>query len=90
MAIVLELGKCYVRRDGEITGPLVLNDTFSEPRTRTYPFKDPKNRNTYAADGKRFATAITPKPEDLIGEYKIQPLLDLTQKTRGSTSVIWA
>lgn len=44
----LELGRQYVRRDGEVTGPLVSNEWTDRDR---YPFHDPEHEEIYALDG---------------------------------------
>jgi hypothetical protein len=59
----LEVGKCYKRRDGEITKPLIQSDS------ENYPFTD--GSKTWASDG-TFLFEYKPHNYDLIEEY-IEP-----------------
>lgn len=93
MTLELELGQCYVRKDGNITGPLEYNDTFIDPELielnlrKRYLFRDPKYLSTYTFEGKVLVDAIEPTAEDLISEYKVKPSPDLIGI---SISPIWA
>jgi len=61
MAIKLESGKRYVRRDGKVSGPLAIahNDE--------YPFVDEVHDEDYMADGSYIMTSLE-RPEDLVEE----------------------
>ncbi len=64
----LEIGKKYIKRNGEILGPLVANDNCN---TRAgYPFKDERGYS-YRADGVLYSVAGS--PEDIVAEY-VEPL----------------
>ena len=64
MTLTLKVGKRYVRRDGEVSGPLIANpDTES-----SYPFMDPDTRAIFTASGDYWHDEIS--DEDLISEYK--------------------
>lgn len=58
----LELGKCYVRRDGEITSPLIYFDKYS-------PYFDPLHGYTYTEKGFYFHDE-KPSKYDLVLEVK--------------------
>lgn len=49
----LQLGKRYIRRDGQVTRPLVKNNH------RTYPFRDPKTAYVYQLDGRGSCSGLT-------------------------------
>jgi hypothetical protein len=57
----LELGKRYVRRDGEVTG------TLERGGTQLYTFYDPAKCEDYLPDGRFWDRGE--EPEDLIREY---------------------
>ena len=57
----LEPGKRYVRRDGEVTGPLVRYES------RKYPFYDHAECEVYRPNGRYWDHGE--EPEDLISEY---------------------
>ena len=59
----LELGKRYVRRDGEVTGPLEITGRGKS----TLQFYDPKHAYPYTPDGLLFT--YEEHAEDLIREY---------------------
>lgn len=63
--VKLEVGKVYLRRDGEITGPLVESDSGK------YPFLDLTTGNLYATNGQYLIGS--PSRHDLIGEFAEQP-----------------
>lgn len=78
MTLKLEVGKCYVRGDGEITGPLEANETFqNEYLNRTYRFIDPRYLFTYTEAGKILDGTTKLGPDDLVSEYKVKELPDL-------------
>ena len=54
----IELGKCYRRRDGKITGPIRLTN---------YPFTDPKHGTTYSLSGREWEDNEA-EPRELIEE----------------------
>lgn len=56
----IEVGKCYRRRDGEVTGPM------EEPYLGRYSFRDPKNSLSYPSDGKYWANSANLHRLDLI------------------------
>lgn len=58
----IEVGKRYVRRDGEVTGLLVANSGLS-----TYTFRDPSSGATYSNTGREFIH--TENFMDLVSEY---------------------
>jgi hypothetical protein len=65
--IKLEVGKRYVSRSGEITGPLVKS-TY-EYTKRDYPFLDLVTNRTYALDGS-YCFTLAGNEEDLVKEYE--------------------
>ena len=60
----LEYGKRYVRRDGEVTGPLQKNPS------RDYPFNDDANANSYSKTGDYNLDDGEDCPFDLVSEYE--------------------
>lgn len=58
----IEAGKQYVRRDGDVTGPMKKRDSYA------FPFTDPLTEITYTADGSVWTT-WGESPEDLVAEH---------------------
>lgn len=65
MTFTLKVGKRYVRRDGEVTAPLIKH-TYKG--LSSFPFMDPEIRTTYTANGKCWLDELS--ESDLISEYK--------------------
>lgn len=64
MTFKLQVGRRYRRRDGRITGKLVLNDP-SRPLAHIYPFFDPKEKLSYTPTGE-FCICWDQSPDDLV------------------------
>lgn len=60
----LELGKCYVAKDGSTTEPLVNN-----PNSGRYCFKDPGSGKTFMEDGRYIDDDLPVSCFDLIREW---------------------
>jgi hypothetical protein len=62
----LEIGKCYVDREGEVYGPMFATKRTS-PYRKTHPFTDPETGMSFTADG-RYYSAASPNEMDLVAE----------------------
>lgn len=67
----LEIGKRYVNRDGEVTGPLTPTDED------IYAFMDEVTQLTYTAEGQYVHVSLNPHQRDLVSEY-VEPSLPAT------------
>lgn len=86
MELQLELGKCYIRNDGKITGPIEGNYTGDKDLRHTYKFIDPKSSFTYTSAGRILENSPL-GPYDLVSEYKVEGLSDIRS---GPDIQIWA
>ena len=65
MTLTLKVGKRYVRRDGKVTDPIIVNQY--ETRA-SFPFMDPNTRTTFTTTGKFWLAELS--DADLISEHK--------------------
>lgn len=65
MTVKPKVGKRYVRRDGKVTDPLIVNPCKNMP---SHPFMDPNTQAIFTTSGNFWLAALS--DADLISEYK--------------------